>query len=44
MDEVHPEACAIAPDMSIISCMQGHTGYEDMLDDILDHAGEVGSQ
>ena len=37
--EVHPEMCAIAPDMTIISCYSGHGGYEDALNDIKSHAG-----
>ena len=36
---VHPEICAIAPDMSIISCDSGHGGYQLAMDDIKDHAG-----
>ena len=34
-----PELCAIAPDMTIISCSQGHGAYEFILDDIKSHAG-----
>ena len=36
---VHPEICAIAPDMSIISCDSGHGGFQVAMDDIEDHAG-----
>lgn len=35
----HPEMCALAPDMTIISCDDGHNGYKNMLDDIREHAG-----
>ena len=37
--ERHPELCALAPDMTIISCYHGHNGYNDALDDIKEHAG-----
>jgi hypothetical protein len=37
--EVHPEMCALSPDLEIISCYYGHGGYEDALQDIRDHAG-----
>lgn len=36
---VHPEMCALTPDMTIISCSSGHGSYKDMLDDIREHAG-----
>ena len=36
---VHPEICALAPDMTILSCHSGHGGYLDALDTIRDHAG-----
>lgn len=35
----HPEMCALAPDMTIISCYSGHGGYESAMDDIKAHAG-----
>ncbi|MDP6934964.1 MAG: hypothetical protein QGG40_18730 [Myxococcota bacterium] len=34
-----PEYCGIAPDMTIISCDNGHGGYEDIIEDIKSHAG-----
>jgi len=37
--QVHPEMCALAPDMTIISCYSGHGGYEGALNDIRAHAG-----
>ena len=35
----HPQVCAIAPDMTIISCYAGHGEYVEALDDIEQHAG-----
>ena len=35
----HPEMCALAPDMTIISCYAGHGGYDQALDAIMAHAG-----
>ncbi len=37
--QVHPEMCAIAPDMTIIKCFSGHGGHELALTQIRDHAG-----
>ena len=37
--DIHPETCALAPDMTILACNSGHNGYEDMLDEIREHAG-----
>ena len=38
--EVHPEMCALTPDMKILSCYSGHgSGVEAALQDIRDHAG-----
>lgn len=35
----HPEMCAIAPDMTILGCHEGHGTYEDAFNDIRAHAG-----
>jgi len=37
--ERHPEMCALAPDMTIITCFAGHESYGDALQAIRDHAG-----
>ena len=37
--QVHPEMCALTPDLKIISCYSGHGGYEGALQDIRNHAG-----
>lgn len=37
--QVHPEMCALTPELEIISCYNGHGGYEQALDDITVHAG-----
>lgn len=37
--EVNPEICAIAPDMTIIKCFTGHGSHEQALIQIMDHAG-----
>ena len=37
--EVHPEMCAVSPEMRIISCYSGHGGYVNALNDIRAHAG-----
>ena len=37
--QTHPEMCALAPDLTILSCYSGHGGYENALDDIRAHAG-----
>ena len=36
---VHPEACALAPDWTIISCDSGHNAYQGLMNDIKSHAG-----
>lgn len=38
--ESHPEVCAIAPDLRVISCYSGHGSYETALDDIRRRAGK----
>ena len=38
-NEVHPEMCALTPELEIIKCYSGHGGYEDALQDIREHAG-----
>ncbi len=35
----HPEVCAIAPDMTIISCGAGHKSFTSRLNDIKAYAG-----
>jgi len=37
--ERHPEMCALAPDMTLISCYSGHGGYDKALADIKLDAG-----
>ena len=37
--EYHPEMCALAPELEVISCYRGHGGYEQALEDIKSHAG-----
>ena len=36
----HPELCAIAPDMRIISCAAGHKSYKKLMADIRGHIAE----
>ena len=36
----HPELCAIAPDMRIISCTAGHKSYERLMEDIRRHIAQ----
>lgn len=38
----HPEMCAVAPDMTLISCGSGHKGYLQRLQDIKAHAAKMG--
>jgi hypothetical protein len=38
--KVYPELCAVAPDMKIIACAQGHGTYQQLLDKIKQHAGK----
>ena len=38
-NEVHPEMCAIGPNLELIKCYSGHGGHEDALNDIRAHAG-----
>jgi len=37
--QAHPAVCALAPDMTIMSCYTGHGAYADAFDDIKAHAG-----
>jgi len=39
----HPELCAIAPDMRIISCGAGHKSYKRLMDDIRGHIAQRSS-
>ena len=38
----HPEVCAVAPDMTLISCGSGHKSYLQRLQDIKSHAAKMG--